>query len=357
MSTEMAMSPENCAASAGGYGNESTSVARSLPRNCRFSVLIWLLEVSITFTSPGRRMARRARCRNRTSARRRTPSIGLYTITKRKKVNGRGAERNPPAHFLNSVFQRLARLSLRSVGRNRETLDSGAAASQFAAQGKRELIGIRACLVLVVSADDPLNQAVAHNVAFIEFDERDALHAFQNFHGLNQAASLIGQIDLSDVARNQRLGIKPKAGDEHLHLLGGGVLGLVKNNERIVESAAAHERDRRNLDDVLFQIPVHLLELEHVIQSVIQRPQVGIDLFLQRTRQEAQTLSRFNRRAGEYDAVHLFGRQSRNCHRDSKIRFARAGGTNAKDHVVAFDGVKVTALIEALRLHTPAAKR
>src|SRR4026207_266215 len=37
--------------------------------------------------------------------------------------------------------------------------------------------------------------------------------------------------------------------EEHLHLLGGRVLRLVEDDERVVQGAAAHERERRDLDN------------------------------------------------------------------------------------------------------------
>ena len=41
---------------------------------------------------------------------------------------------------------------------------------------------------------------------------------------------------------------KPEAGEEHLHLLAGGVLRLVEDDEGVVQRAAAHEGERRDLD-------------------------------------------------------------------------------------------------------------
>ena len=43
------------------------------------------------------------------------------------------------------------------------------------------------------------------------------------------------------------LELKPRTGEEHLHLLGGRVLSFVQDNEAVVEGAAAHERQRRIL--------------------------------------------------------------------------------------------------------------
>ena len=44
-----------------------------------------------------------------------------------------------------------------------------------------------------------------------------------------------GQVDLGDVAGDHDLGAEAEPGQEHLHLLGRGVLRLVEDDERVVE--------------------------------------------------------------------------------------------------------------------------
>src|SRR5512146_1084556 len=64
-----------------------------------------------------------------------------------------------------------------------------------------------------------------------------------------QSADLaVGQVYLGDVAGHHDLRAEPEAGEEHLHLLGGGVLRLVEDDERVVEAASAHEGERGDLD-------------------------------------------------------------------------------------------------------------
>ena len=67
---------------------------------------------------------------------------------------------------------------------------------------------------------------------------------------------------------------KPEPGEEHLHLLGRGVLRLVEDDERVVQRAAAHERERRHLDGAALHQPAHDLGLEHVVERVVERPEV-----------------------------------------------------------------------------------
>jgi hypothetical protein len=49
------------------------------------------------------------------------------------------------------------------------------------------------------------------------------------------------EIDLRDVAGDDRLRAEPEARQEHLHLLAGRVLRLVEDDERVVQRPAAHE--------------------------------------------------------------------------------------------------------------------
>ena len=56
------------------------------------------------------------------------------------------------------------------------------------------------------------------------------------------------QVDLGDVARDHHLRAEAETGQEHLHLLGRGVLRLVEHDERVVQRAAAHVGERGDLD-------------------------------------------------------------------------------------------------------------
>ena len=68
------------------------------------------------------------------------------------------------------------------------------------------------------------------------------------------------------------------ARQEHLHLLDGGVLRLVEDDERVVERAAAHEGERRDLDDLPLDRARDAVEAEHLVQRVVHRAQIRIDL-------------------------------------------------------------------------------
>ena len=112
------------------------------------------------------------------------------------------------------------------------------------------------------------------------------------------AAGAAGQVDLGDVAGDDDLGAEPEPGQEHLHLLGRGVLRLVEDDERVVEGAPAHVGQRRDLDGAGREQLGDRLRVEHVVQRVVQRAQVGVDLLAERAGQEAEPLPRLDRRAG-----------------------------------------------------------
>ena len=90
---------------------------------------------------------------------------------------------------------------------------------------------------------------MAHHVLGRETRDLDAAHAVKNADRMLQAArNALRKVDLRHVARDHSLGTKADASEKHLHLLGRRVLGLVKDDERIVECAASHVGERRHLD-------------------------------------------------------------------------------------------------------------
>src|SRR3954453_2282537 len=131
--------------------------------------------------------------------------------------------------------------------------------------------------VVVVGLDDALDQAVAHDVLAAEADELDAVDLLEDVRDDDQARLLVArQVDLRDVARDDHLRAEPQPRQEHLHLLGRGVLRLVEDHERVVEGASPHEGQWRDLDDVALEMRGDLLRVEHVVQGVEERAQVRV---------------------------------------------------------------------------------
>ncbi len=83
----------------------------------------------------------------------------------------------------------------------------------------------------------------------------------------DEAAAAAGDVDLGGVAGDHDLRAEPDAGQEHLHLLRRRVLRLVEDDEAVVERAAAHERERRDLDGLAFEQLLCPLGIDHVVQA------------------------------------------------------------------------------------------
>ena len=164
-----------------------------------------------------------------------------------------------------------------------------------------------------------------------------------------RAVAPLGEIDLGDVAGDDHPRAEAEAGEEHLHLLGRGVLGLVEDDERVVERAAPHERERRDLDRAPLHQPGHGLGVEHVVQGVVQRTEVRVDLGEDVAGEEAEALPRLDRRPGEDDPVDRLGleRLHRGGHRE--VALAGAGGADPEGDRVGRDGVDVALLATGLR--------
>ena len=107
-----------------------------------------------------------------------------------------------------------------------------------------------------------------------------------------------GQVGLRDVARHHRLRAEPQPGEEHLHLLRRRVLRFVEDDERIVQGAAPHEREGRDLDHPALDQLLRLFQVHHVVERVVERAQIGVDLRLQVAGQKAEAFARPPRPGG-----------------------------------------------------------
>ena len=125
--------------------------------------------------------------------------------------------------------------------------------------------------------------------------------------GIHQAASgLFRQVHLGHIARHYHFAAHAHAGQEHLHLFGGGVLGFIQDDKGIVQRAAAHIGQRGHLNGLLFYQLLEGFRPQQVKQAVIQRAQIGVHLILQIAGQKAQLLPRFHGGAGQNNAADVF---------------------------------------------------
>jgi hypothetical protein len=157
------------------------------------------------------------------------------------------------------------------------------------------------------------------------------------------------QVDLGDVSRDDHARPEAEAREEHLHLLGRGVLRLVEHDEGVVEGAAAHVRERRDLDRARGQELRNDFGVEHLVQCVIERSKVRVDLVGQRSRQVAQSLAGLDRRTSEDDAVDLFPLQGLHGLGHRQVGLARSCRSDAEDDGIEVDRVDVGLLAGRLR--------
>ena len=191
---------------------------------------------------------------------------------------------------------------------------------------------------------------MAHHVALVEAGDGDAGHAFHRLQRVAHAgAGAGGEIDLGEVAGDDHAGAFAHAGEEHLHLHRGGVLRFVENDEGMGQGAAAHEGERGDLDLPGAHAAGDLVAGHHVVQRVVERAQVGIDLFLEVAGQEAEAFAGFDGGAGEHDAVHLAGGEHGHGLGDGEVGLAGAGGAEGEDHFVAGQQVHVGGLARGAR--------
>src|SRR3712207_5379456 len=94
----------------------------------------------------------------------------------------------------------------------------------------------------------PHDEIAADDVVALEADEGDALHTGERLLGIVEPAhAALWEVDLRDVARYHHLGAETEPRQEHLHLLGGRVLRLIEDDERVVQSSASHRSEERRV--------------------------------------------------------------------------------------------------------------
>ena len=103
--------------------------------------------------------------------------------------------------------------------------------------------------------------------------------------------------------------------------------------------------------------PLGPLGLEQVVEGVVERPQVGVDLGHQVAGEEAQALAGLDRRPGQDDPVDLAGLQGLHGQGHGQIGLAGAGRADPEGDDVGGDGVGVLLLPAGLRTDGPAPGR
>ena len=139
-------------------------------------------------------------------------------------------------------------------------------------------------------------------------------------------------------------------GEKHLHLLPRRVLRFIEYDKRFFQRTAAHIGQWGDFDDIAGDELLELVEPKHIGQSIIERPQIGIDFFLQVPRQESQFFPRFYGRTGEDDPFDFPVLQIKGSQGHGQVSLARAGRADAKGYEVLADGIDIALLSGRFRL-------
>src|SRR5713226_9205486 len=172
-------------------------------------------------------------------------------------------------------------LAISMLTRPRSPGPGARAAGPAPGQPLRACRVVLACVVSLVGVHDVGHQLVPDDIVTSQPGEINIVDAVQYVLDQAQAAQLTGrQVDLRDVSGDDDPGAKAEPGQEHLHLLGRSVLRLVENDERVVQRAAPHVSERGNLNRPGRGQPRDRVGVEHVVQGIIERPEVRVDLFV-----------------------------------------------------------------------------
>ena len=99
-----------------------------------------------------------------------------------------------------------------------------------------------------------------------------------------------------------------------------------------------------------------LVVAHQVVERIVQRPQVGVDLLRQVAGQEAQPLAGLDRRARQHDALHRAALERVDRAGDGEIGLAGAGRPDAECDVVQRHVVEVALLVGGATAHLAAAR-
>ena len=164
-----------------------------------------------------------------------------------------------------------------------------------------------------------------------------------------------GEVDLCDVTGDDRLGAEADAGQEHLHLLGRRVLCLVENDERVIERPAAHVGERRDLDGIALEKLRGLVEAHKIVQRVVERTQIGVDLLREIAGKKTQPLAGLDGGAHQHEALDDVAFQRVDRAGDGEIRLAGAGRSDAESDVVVLDVLQIRDLVRRSAVQVGAA--
>ena len=180
----------------------------------------------------------------------------------------------------------------------------------------------------LVGFDDLAHQIVTHDVDMGEADVTDARDRLEQPDRVAKPRFLSRRkVGLGRIAVDHHPRPLAEAGQEHLHLHRGRVLRLVEKDRGLGERPPAHERERRDLDHAGLKAAFDHPPVHEVVERVIDRAQVGIDLVAHVAGQEAEPLAGLDRGARQHQPLDQTLLEERDGMADRKPGLAGAGGT------------------------------
>src|SRR6516162_5109146 len=198
------------------------------------------------------------------------------------------------------------------------------------------------------------DERVAHDVAVTEPHHRDIGYGVQSACDLCKSGEAVEKITLVGIASHDHCRMPAQPRQQHLDLAIGAVLRLVDDDESVVQGAAAHIGDRRNLDCALGHQLFDPFAAEPLVQRIVQRAQIGCQLLVDVTGQVTEALAGLDCGAGQHDAADLPGFECCDRCADSEISLSGPRRPQSNCEIVMFDRRYEAPLAITLRAHLAA---
>src|SRR5437867_111138 len=203
--------------------------------------------------------------------------------------------------------------------------------------------------MFLISADDALDERMTDHVTAGKLDDGNAVHVPEGVMGLDHPGMFVRwKVDLRFIARHDRFRTVAEAGEEHEHLFGGRVLRFVQDDERVVQRASAHVGQGRHFDGAALHVLLDFLSREHIMECVVERTEIGSDLFVEIAGQKTERLTGFDSGPGQNDTRNLFLLERLHGHSHGEVGLASACRADAKGHIMLADRFEVLLLTDSL---------
>src|SRR5271157_82991 len=180
-------------------------------------------------------------------------------------------------------------------------------------------------------------------------DKFDISYFLKNCFRLYKTRYLImRKIYLCYITCNDGFRSESQPGQEHLHLFRCRVLRFIQNDKRVIQSSPPHKCQRSYFYDSLVNEGRRLVKINHVKKSIIERPEIWVNLFGKVAGQKSEPLTSFNSRPCQNNPIDFLIKKRRDSHGHSKVCFACSRRTYCKDNIVASDQINIYFLRNAL---------